>query len=157
MGNNRFECRACPFEYALDRKWYDRTVMKEKEVEQVFGGKDEWANADSVEGKRLLRLYDWYGLDLGLIMAFAVQCPNEGCDSDRAYFYQLQIRSADEPMTTFLRVGDWSSLHSRRVRISDSCTVLHMYHTVERELRWRCGGVWCLEHCYREAASDYAF
>jgi Transcription factor S-II (TFIIS) len=25
-------------------------------------------------------------------------CPK--CDNDRAYFYQLQIRSADEPMTT---------------------------------------------------------
>ncbi|KAJ5172197.1 hypothetical protein N7492_004790 [Penicillium capsulatum] len=81
MGVNRFECRACPYEWTVERKWYDRTVMKEKEVEQVFGGKDEWANADSVE----------------------TQCPGEGCDGDRAYFYQLQIRSADEPMTTFLR------------------------------------------------------
>ena len=25
-------------------------------------------------------------------------CPK--CDNERAYFYQLQIRSADEPMTT---------------------------------------------------------
>lgn len=33
------------------------------------------------------------------------QCPAEGCDGDRAYFYQVQIRSADEPMTTFLRVS----------------------------------------------------
>lgn len=51
MGVNRFECRACPYEWTVDRKWYDQTVMKEKEVEQVFGGKDEWANADSVESE----------------------------------------------------------------------------------------------------------
>lgn len=33
------------------------------------------------------------------------QCPSESCNGDRAYFFQLQIRSADEPMTTFLKVG----------------------------------------------------
>lgn len=33
------------------------------------------------------------------------QCPAENCDGDRAYFFQLQIRSADEPMTTFLKVS----------------------------------------------------
>jgi len=35
----------------------------------------------------------------------AVQCPNEKCDGTQAYFYQLQIRSADEPMTTFYKVS----------------------------------------------------
>ncbi|KAI2252711.1 RNA polymerase III C11 subunit [Ophidiomyces ophidiicola] len=55
--------------------------MKRKEVADIMGGKDEWKNADNM----------------------AAQCPAEGCNSDRAYFYQLQIRSADEPMTTFLR------------------------------------------------------
>ncbi|KAJ5585188.1 RNA polymerase III subunit C11 [Penicillium hispanicum] len=83
MGVNRFECRTCPYEWVLDKKWFDKTEVKEKEVEEVFGGKDEWKNADSV----------------------ATQCPAEGCNGERAYFYQLQIRSADEPMTTFLRVG----------------------------------------------------
>jgi hypothetical protein len=32
------------------------------------------------------------------------QCPAENCNGERAYFFQLQIRSADEPMTTFLKV-----------------------------------------------------
>ncbi|KAJ5083720.1 DNA-directed RNA polymerase III subunit RPC10 [Penicillium angulare] len=81
MGVNRFECRTCPYEWALENKWYDRVNVKEKEVEQALGGKDEWKNADSI----------------------GTQCPNEGCNGERAYFYQLQIRSADEPMTTFLR------------------------------------------------------
>ena len=51
MGVNRFECRACPYEWVLEKKWYDRTEIKEKEVEEVFGGKDEWQNADSVASK----------------------------------------------------------------------------------------------------------
>ncbi|GAB1206729.1 hypothetical protein APSETT445_005429 [Aspergillus pseudonomiae] len=34
----------------------------------------------------------------------ATQCPAENCNGDRAYFFQLQIRSADEPMTTFLKI-----------------------------------------------------
>lgn len=34
-----------------------------------------------------------------------MQCPNEKCEGSEAYFYQLQIRSADEPMTSFFRVG----------------------------------------------------
>jgi hypothetical protein len=34
-----------------------------------------------------------------------VQCPNEKCRNDAAYWYQLQIRSADEPMTAFYKVG----------------------------------------------------
>jgi DNA-directed RNA polymerase subunit M/transcription elongation factor TFIIS len=33
------------------------------------------------------------------------QCPAENCNGERAYFFQLQIRSADEPMTTFLKVS----------------------------------------------------
>ena len=32
------------------------------------------------------------------LCSILVACPK--CDNDRAYFYQLQIRSADEPMTT---------------------------------------------------------
>jgi Transcription factor S-II (TFIIS) len=39
------------------------------------------------------------------IAARTVQCPNEKCESIRAFFYQLQIRSADEPMTSFFKVG----------------------------------------------------
>ncbi|EAS32685.1 RNA polymerase III subunit C11 [Coccidioides immitis RS] len=81
LGVNRFECRTCPYQYVLDRTYFERTEMKRKEVADVMGGKDEWKNADSM----------------------ATQCPAEGCDGDRAFFYQLQIRSADEPMTTFLK------------------------------------------------------
>ena len=50
------------------------------------------------------------------------QCPAEHCNGDRAYFFQLQIRSADEPMTTFLKV---SSLHPASSRKTDSWTSVH--------------------------------
>ncbi|KXL48426.1 MAG: hypothetical protein FE78DRAFT_142003, partial [Acidomyces sp. 'richmondensis'] len=31
------------------------------------------------------------------------RCPSDTCDSQSAYFRQVQIRSADEPMTTFFK------------------------------------------------------
>ena len=32
------------------------------------------------------------------------QCPADGCNGDEAAFFQVQIRSADEPMTSFFKV-----------------------------------------------------
>lgn len=32
------------------------------------------------------------------------QCPSEDCGGTKAYFYMVQIRSADEPMTAFFKV-----------------------------------------------------
>src|SRR5436190_8308825 len=51
QGINRFECRTCPYQYVLDRAYYERTDMKRKEVADVLGGKDEWKNADSMAGE----------------------------------------------------------------------------------------------------------
>lgn len=34
----------------------------------------------------------------------AAQCPSEDCGGTKAYFYMVQIRSADEPMTAFFKV-----------------------------------------------------
>ncbi|RMJ28166.1 hypothetical protein PHISP_00943 [Aspergillus sp. HF37] len=81
LGANRFECRTCPYQYFLEKAYFEETEMKQKEVEDVQGGKEEFANADSMEA----------------------QCPAEDCNGERAYYFQLQIRSADEPMTTFLK------------------------------------------------------
>ncbi|XHG05408.1 hypothetical protein AWENTII_008634 [Aspergillus wentii] len=104
LGVNRFECRTCPYQYALDKDWFDKTDMKQKEVEDVFGGKEEFANADSMASKW------WYTWIQGIwtrayscFFFLTAQCPAEDCNGDRAYFFQLQIRSADEPMTTFLK------------------------------------------------------
>jgi DNA-directed RNA polymerase III subunit RPC11 len=51
MGVNRFECRVCPYEAPLDREYFEKKEMKQKEVDDVFGGKEEFANADSVASK----------------------------------------------------------------------------------------------------------
>jgi DNA-directed RNA polymerase subunit M/transcription elongation factor TFIIS len=48
LGVHRFECRSCPYEYPLDKDYFEEVVMKQKEVEDVFGGKDEFKNADSI-------------------------------------------------------------------------------------------------------------
>lgn len=92
--------------------------MKQKEVEDVFGGKEEFANADSMGSKwKSLRLLAC-GLEAHHCTA---QCPSEDCNGDRAYFFQLQIRSADEPMTTFLKVCILDSFHLSLLRRLESC------------------------------------
>ncbi|MCJ1372606.1 RNA polymerase III C11 subunit [Loxospora ochrophaea] len=81
-GQNRLECRTCPYQFLINQRYYERKEFKRKEVEDVMGGKDAWANVDKTEA----------------------QCPRDECDSVQAFFYQVQIRSADEPMTTFFKV-----------------------------------------------------
>lgn len=61
---------------------YSRTYFERKAKEDEIGPTD-WSNAAKSE----------------------VQCPKEGCDGNEAAFFQVQIRSADEPMTTFFKVS----------------------------------------------------
>ena len=81
--------------------------MKRKEVEDVMGGKDAWANVDKTDG-----MFTGY-LNSVVVgsdhVACIAQCPRDGCEGPQAFFYQVQIRSADEPMTTFYKVRSlWS-------------------------------------------------
>ncbi|RYC65243.1 hypothetical protein CHU98_g1000 [Xylaria longipes] len=80
-GRNRLECRTCPYQHAIEEPMYSRRYFKKKEREDVFGGPEAWANADKT----------------------AVQCPTGTCEGKEAAFYQVQIRSADEPMTSFYK------------------------------------------------------
>lgn len=50
-----------------------------KEIDSVLGGKAAWENVDSID----------------------VVCSS--CNHGRAYFLQVQTRSADEPMTVFYK------------------------------------------------------
>lgn len=86
-GMNRLECRTCPYEYEIVEPLYSRREFQRKEREDVFGGPGAWDNAQ--KGK--------------------VQCPNEGCEGEEAAFFQVQIRSADEPMTMFYKVRQRAS------------------------------------------------
>lgn len=53
-GKNRFECRTCPYQMILDRRYYERKNMETKAAEDVLGGADSWKNVDKTEGKWLL-------------------------------------------------------------------------------------------------------
>ncbi|CAI4218238.1 unnamed protein product [Parascedosporium putredinis] len=78
---NRLECRACPYIYPITHPLYSRTLFERKAQEDEIGPTD-WSNAAKAD----------------------VQCAKEGCPGMEAAFFQVQIRSADEPMTTFISV-----------------------------------------------------
>ncbi|EDP43532.1 hypothetical protein MGL_1745 [Malassezia globosa CBS 7966] len=62
--------------------------LERKQVDDVMGGEDSWKNVDSTDAT----------------------CPK--CDNGRAYFMQLQIRSADEPSTFLIRFGFGANMGS---------------------------------------------
>ncbi|KAJ7058632.1 hypothetical protein C8F01DRAFT_1148815 [Mycena amicta] len=78
-GYNKFICNTCPYEFPISKQMTSRTKLVRKAVDDVLGGEEAWKDADKT----------------------MASCPK--CNNDKAYFYQLQIRSADEPMTTFYR------------------------------------------------------
>lgn len=51
-GKNRFECRTCPYQMILDRKYFERKPFELKSGgEDVLGGADSWKNVDRTEGQ----------------------------------------------------------------------------------------------------------
>lgn len=83
-----------------------RTRLKRKEVDDVLGGEEMWKHADSTSGE--LGSGPCKSKRINFLPALAA-C--DKCNHGRAYFLQLQIRSADEPMTTCksLRIYTWLS------------------------------------------------
>ncbi|KAF2668411.1 hypothetical protein BT63DRAFT_414420 [Microthyrium microscopicum] len=81
VGKNRLECRTCPFEFVLNKRYFDRKDLKRKEAEDIVSGGSAWENCSKTE----------------------VQCVNDKCESREAFFHTVQIRSADEPMTIFYK------------------------------------------------------
>ncbi|KAI9207808.1 uncharacterized protein BJ171DRAFT_420308 [Polychytrium aggregatum] len=80
MTGYELQCQTCPYVCQIERPVGSKRWFKKKEIDDVLGGEDAWKNVDTT----------------------AVMCPK--CEADRAYYFQLQIRSADEPMTTFYKV-----------------------------------------------------
>jgi DNA-directed RNA polymerase III subunit RPC11 len=70
-----------------------------KEVDDVLGGEEAWRNVDATSGARPVREQRTSGS--GLRFALAAVCPK--CSHNKAFFMQVQIRSGDEPMTTFYK------------------------------------------------------
>lgn len=112
-GGNRLECRTCPYQHGIEMPIYSRKNFPRKEKEDVFGGPGAWDNAQKAR----------------------VQCPTAECEGGEAAFFQVQIRSADEPMTTFYKVvlTSFSLLTCDWRLISD--TVHDVWASVERKLR----------------------
>ncbi|ODV92929.1 hypothetical protein CANCADRAFT_95448 [Tortispora caseinolytica NRRL Y-17796] len=77
----QFACLTCPYRCPIGPRTVisERKMLKSKEVDDILGGASAWDNVDQT----------------------SAHC--DACDNNKAYFFQLQIRSADEPMTTFLR------------------------------------------------------
>lgn len=81
-GRNRLECRTCPYEHPIERTIFSRRNFTRTEKDDVFGGAETWDNAQKA----------------------TVQCQNPvSCNGQTAAFFQVQIRSADEPMTSFFK------------------------------------------------------
>ena len=78
-GDLRFFCQTCPYIYKVTNKVATEMPLERKAIDDIMGGSEAWKNADQT----------------------AAPCPK--CEAHRAYYQQLQIRSADEPMTTFYR------------------------------------------------------
>ena len=120
-GFNKWACNTCPYEFPITKQMTSRTRLERKQVDDVLGGEEMWKHADSTASKSsnpsmpamvhdprmdLFRghamghdFYPVFTHDLRVRVPLrTVTC--EKCEHGRAYFYQLQIRSADEPMTT---------------------------------------------------------
>ncbi|KAL3283787.1 hypothetical protein HHI36_017957 [Cryptolaemus montrouzieri] len=85
-----FSCRTCPIFFPIKKPITNRSYYKLKEIDDVLGGEEAWKNVDSTEER----------------------CPK--CSHPRAYFMQIQTRSADEPMTTFYRCCNPDCHHNWR-------------------------------------------
>lgn len=132
----------------------NRKYPKLKEVDDVLGGAAAWENVDSTAGNLNVLCYSIffrisqlaasyhkssYGTNQDLVelqtdnpLVFTETCPK--CEHPRAYFMQIQTRSADEPMTTFYkccnaqcghRWRDWTLCTSCD---SQSCCVNSLLH-----------------------------
>lgn len=96
----------------LKKRYYERKTFARKERDDVFGGANAWDNADKTK----------------------VQCPVEGCDGAEAAFFQVQIRSADEPMTSFYKVC-WEGREFGE-KVLTFWAVYDLWEQMERELRF---------------------
>lgn len=82
----RFFCKTCPYVFLVSRPFEKKLgTLQKKEVDDVLGGKETWENVDQTHVDGCTR-----------------------CGHQRAYFMQIQIRSADEPMTVFYKCVECS-------------------------------------------------
>mmetsp|Transcript_35748 Transcript_35748/g.74383 ORF Transcript_35748/g.74383 Transcript_35748/m.74383 type:complete len:113 (-) Transcript_35748:1182-1520(-) len=74
-----FSCSTCPYSCPIIRSKSVKTASKRKQVDDILGGAEAWEHVDRT----------------------MATCP--ACNNKEAYFQQIQIRSADEPMSVFYK------------------------------------------------------
>lgn len=79
IGGNSLSCQTCPYIYKIQDPLSQKKQFTRKTLDDILGGQDQWENVDQADAT----------------------CPK--CEHNRAYFMQIQTRSADEPMTTFYK------------------------------------------------------
>ena len=75
----RWMCQTCPYVHDIAQTYREVVPLARKKVDDVLGGEDAWKNVDQTDQT----------------------CP--ACGHGRAYYIQIQIRSADEPSTMFFK------------------------------------------------------
>ena len=78
----RFYCKTCPYVFNINQTLKNYSVYDKKSSDSILGGKEAWENVAKTEAT----------------------CPK--CEGSKAYFKQIQIRSADEPSTIFYKCVD---------------------------------------------------
>ena len=110
----RFACNTCPYVQNIERtvginfisgatdftcpllhQLVSYKFPALKKVDDVLGGQEAWKNVDSTEGTTE------YTHAKFMFNSSPETCPK--CSHPRAYFLQIQTRSADEPMTIFYK------------------------------------------------------
>ncbi|CAD7969451.1 unnamed protein product [Amoebophrya sp. A25] len=76
---SKLVCQTCPYQFVYTQKYYTKVEFSNKQVADVLGGPEAWKDVEKMNA----------------------QCP--ACMHGKAYFRQMQTRSADEPMTIFYR------------------------------------------------------
>ena len=75
----QFFCKSCPYTFKVENKIEYKMNLDRKEVDDVLGGPNAWKDAAKTKAR----------------------CPD--CRHELAYFFSIQIRSADEPETTYYK------------------------------------------------------
>lgn len=72
----------------------------------MLGGAAAWENVDTTDGETVVTSINLLGLILGMSLSHHMYTKQETCpkcEHPKAYFMQMQTRSADEPMTIFFK------------------------------------------------------
>jgi len=77
--STQFFCASCPYSCDIRKRVTKTSHPKRKQVDDILGGAAAWENVDRT---------------------MAV-CPQ--CSHNEAFFLQMQLRSADEPMSVFYK------------------------------------------------------